>query len=118
MTNKGKVMEIITYRVKQYNSTNKTVIMVDGKPVCIVQGCGKTVSNIVAYLNGYDVEIQDGKIERLLEEVRRMRETEEKAKRYADDSLLHSMGEYLKKYSIRDLMGITLQAIDRSGKKR
>lgn len=55
-------MNITTYRVKQYNSTYKTVVCVDDKPVCIVSGIGKTLSNIIAYLNGYNVDIADGKI--------------------------------------------------------
>ena len=62
-------MEITTYRVKQYNSTHKTVIMVDGKPICIVDGCGKTVSNIISYLNGYNVIIGDGRIKRILDDI-------------------------------------------------
>lgn len=44
--------------------------MVDGDPICIVSGCGKTVSNIMAYLNGYDVIINDGKIKSLLDKLR------------------------------------------------
>ena len=63
-------MKITTKRVKQYNSTTKTVIMVENEPICIVQGCGKTVSNIMAYLEGYDVEISDGRIKRVLDEYR------------------------------------------------
>lgn len=60
-------MQVTTKRVKQYNSTTKTVVMVNGDPICIVQGCGKTVSNIMAFLEGYDVEIKDGKIKKILE---------------------------------------------------
>lgn len=60
-------MDITSYRIKQYNSTFKTVISVDGKPICIVAGVGKTVSNIIAYLNGYDVVIADGKIKNILD---------------------------------------------------
>lgn len=60
-------MKVTTKRVKQYNSTYKTVIMVDGDPICIVSGCGKTVSNIISYLNGYDVPIMDGAVKRELD---------------------------------------------------
>jgi len=60
-------MNITTYRIKQYNSTFKTVICVDDKPICIVAGVGKTVSNIIAYLNGYDVAISDGRIKKILD---------------------------------------------------
>ena len=55
-------MNITTHRIKQYNSTYKTVVCVDDKPVCIVSGVGKTLSNVIAYLNGYDVPIADCKI--------------------------------------------------------
>lgn len=64
-------MNITTKRIKQYNSTHKTIILVDNEPICIVSGCCKTVSNIVAYLNGYDVPIADGAIKRLLDKVRK-----------------------------------------------
>lgn len=60
-------MTITTCRVKQYNSTFKTVISVNAKPICIVEGVGKTVSNIIAYLKGYDVDIADGKIKKALD---------------------------------------------------
>ena len=63
-------MKITIKRVKQYNSTKKTVVSVGGEPICIVSGTGKTVSNIMAYLNGYDVEISDGKIKQLLDRVK------------------------------------------------
>ena len=61
-------MKIDTYRVKQYNSTSKTVVCIDGKPICIVQGCGKTLSNIIAYIHGYDVKINDGRIKKIIDE--------------------------------------------------
>lgn len=63
-------MKVTTYRIKQYNSTYKTVVCVDGKPICIVAGVGKTLSNIIAYLNGYDVGIADGKIKKALDRCR------------------------------------------------
>lgn len=63
-------MNITTHRIKQYNSTYKTVVCVDGKPICIVAGVGKTLSNVIAYLNGYDVSISDGKIKIALDRCR------------------------------------------------
>lgn len=63
----GREMKIDTYRVKQYNSTSKTVVCIDGKPICIVQGCGKTLSNIISYIQGYDVKIIDGKIKKVID---------------------------------------------------
>lgn len=41
-------------RVKQYNSTYKTVISVDGVPVCITRS-NKRASDIMSYLSGYEV---------------------------------------------------------------
>lgn len=63
-------MTITTHRIKQYNSTYKTVISVDNQPICIVDGVGRTVSNIIAYLNGYDVVIADGRIKKILDRYR------------------------------------------------
>lgn len=62
-------INITTYRVKQYNATSKTVVCVNDKPVCMAVG-GKTVSNIIAYLNGYNVDIADGKIKKALDRCR------------------------------------------------
>lgn len=59
-------MKIKTYKVKQYNSTNKTVVMIDDEPVCIVKG-KKTLSNILAYIQGYEVEIKDGKVKKSID---------------------------------------------------
>lgn len=61
-------MEIRTYKVKQYNSTSKTVVFIDGQPICIVKG-KKTLSNILAYIQGYEVEIKDGKIKKSIDKV-------------------------------------------------
>lgn len=69
-------MIVDTYRVKQYNSTSKTVVCIDGKPICIVQGCGKTLSNIISYIQGYDVKIIDGKIKKIIDKYKS--ESEEK----------------------------------------
>lgn len=60
-------MMITTHRVKQYNSTRKTVVCVNDKPICIVSGNGKTLSNIVSYLSGYKTEIADGQVKKALD---------------------------------------------------
>ena len=63
-------ISVDTYRVKQYNSTVKTVVCANGVPVCIVDGVGKTLSNVISYLQGNTtVEINDGAIRKALEEV-------------------------------------------------
>lgn len=62
-------MKIIQTRVKQYNSTYKTIISVDGIPVCITRS-NKRASDIVSYLSGYEVEINDGKLKKQLDKIR------------------------------------------------
>lgn len=62
-------MKITQTRVKQCNSTYKTVISVDGIPVCITRS-NKIASDIVSYLSGYDVEINDGKLKKQLDKIR------------------------------------------------
>ena len=62
-------MKITWEKVKQYNSTKKFVVMVDGFPICIVKG-EKKLSDIVVYLQGYDAEIKDGKIKKILDKIR------------------------------------------------
>lgn len=61
-------MEVKVYKVKQYNSVTKAVVCVDGKPICIC-GHGGTLSKVESYLQGYPVDIKDGKIKKILDEV-------------------------------------------------
>jgi len=58
--------EIKVYRVPQYMSKQANVICVDGIPVCTARG-KKTTSDIVAKLSGYDVEINDGRISKIID---------------------------------------------------
>lgn len=62
-------MDIKVEKVKQYNSTNKNILMVDGTPICIVAGNNKT-SECIQYLSGYSADINDGKIKRILDKYR------------------------------------------------
>ena len=62
-------MEITQIKVKQYNSTYKIIVLVDGTPICITKS-GKRASDIVSYLRGYDVEINDGKIKKQLDKIK------------------------------------------------
>lgn len=62
-------MNLTQTRVKQYNSTYKTVISVDGVPVCITRS-NKRASDIVSYLSGYEVEINDGKLKKQLDKIK------------------------------------------------
>lgn len=63
-------MDIKTYRVPQYSSRPVTVIVVNGEPLCTVRG-NKSISNIIAKLNGYDIDIHDGRIEKKIREIRK-----------------------------------------------
>ena len=56
--------EVTLYKVPQYMSKKVNVICVDGIPVCTARG-NKTTSDIVAKLSGYDIEILDGRINKL-----------------------------------------------------
>ena len=58
--------EIKVYRVPQYMSKRVNVICVDGVPVCTVRG-KKITNDIVAGLSGYDVEVGDGRISKLID---------------------------------------------------
>lgn len=62
-------MNIKVEKVKQYNSTYKNVLMVDGTPICIVAG-DKKASECIQYLSGYNVNIYDGKIKKILDKHR------------------------------------------------
>lgn len=59
-------MKISVVRVPQFMSKKVNVIMVDGKPLCTCRG-NFTTQSIIARLQGYDVEIKDGRILKLIE---------------------------------------------------
>lgn len=63
-------MDIKVEKVKQYNSTYKNVLMVDEKPICIIAGDKKT-SECIQYLSGYNADINDGKIKKILNQYRK-----------------------------------------------
>ena len=56
--------DIKVYKVPQYMSKKVNVICVDGIPVCTARG-SETISDIVAKLSGYDIDIKDGRINKL-----------------------------------------------------
>lgn len=56
--------KVTVHRVPQYMNKNVNVICVDGIPVCTARG-NRTTSAIVAKLSGYDVNIKDGRINKL-----------------------------------------------------
>ena len=61
-------MDIQTFKVKQYNSTYKHVLVVDGKPVLITQSANR-LSKCIAYLSDKHIEIKDGAIKKILDSV-------------------------------------------------
>ena len=61
-------MNIQTFKVKQYNSTYKHVLMVDGKPILITESANR-MSQCIAYLSDKNVDINDGKIKKTLDSV-------------------------------------------------
>lgn len=76
-------MEIKVVKVKQYNSTYKHVIMIDGEPVCLTNS-DKMASECIQYLNGYTADINDGKVRKALDKYRMApvnKETEKVKKR-------------------------------------
>lgn len=62
-------MGINVVKVKQYNSTYKNILMIDGNPVCIVAGDRKA-SECIQYFSGYNVDVNDGKIKKILDKYR------------------------------------------------
>lgn len=84
-------MDIRIERVKQYNSTYKHILMIDGVPVCITQS-GKRMSECIQYLNGYNADINDGKIKKILDQYRLNsvnKDTEMKEKRKEKHKAVH-----------------------------
>lgn len=61
-------MNISTVKVKQYNSTYKHILMVEGIPVCIVRG-NKSLNDCISYLMNGEPLLKDGKIMKLLDKV-------------------------------------------------
>ena len=61
-------MTIEVIRVPQYMSKKVNVIIVDGKPLCTCRG-NYTTQTILAKLQGYDVDIKDGRIIKRIERV-------------------------------------------------
>ena len=59
-------MTVEVIRAPQYMSKKVNVIIVDGKPLCTCRG-NYTTQIILAKLQGYDVDIKDGRIVKLIE---------------------------------------------------
>ena len=55
-------MTFTSKRVKQYNSTRKSILMIDNEPVAIFDS-DKRLSQAIAYVQGYVHELKDKKVE-------------------------------------------------------
>lgn len=62
-------MEISTVRVKQYNSTYKHILIVNGTPVCMARS-HITINDCIGYLMNGTPILSDGKIMKILDKVR------------------------------------------------
>ena len=62
-------MNISTVKIKEYNSTYKHILLVNGKPICIVRG-NKSLADCTSYLMNGEPSLKDGKIKRLLDKVK------------------------------------------------
>lgn len=62
-------MTISSVKVKEYNSTNKHILMVDGKPVCITRG-NKSLNDCISYLMNGEPDLKDGRIKKILDKVK------------------------------------------------
>jgi hypothetical protein len=60
-------MKIEIVKVKQYCSTYKNILMIDGKPILIAKS-PNTISKCLAYLENKNIELSDGKVKRILDE--------------------------------------------------
>lgn len=56
-------------KVKQYSSKYVNVILVNNIPICTVRG-NKSTSDIITFLQGYETDIKDGKIKKILESLK------------------------------------------------
>ena len=62
-------MDIQRFKVKQYNSTYKHILVVNGKPILITQSENR-LSHCISYLSDKNIEIKDGKIKKILDEIK------------------------------------------------
>ncbi len=60
-------MDIKVYRVPQFSARRVNVICVNGIPLCTTVG-QKSTNAIITKLNGYDIDIIDGRIDRLIKQ--------------------------------------------------
>lgn len=62
-------MNISTVKIKEYNSTYKHILVVNGTPICIVRG-NRSLNDCIGYLMNGVPSLKDGKIMKLLDKVK------------------------------------------------
>ena len=55
-------MKFTSKRVKQYNSTRKSILLIDDEPVAIFDS-DKRLSQAISYVQGYVHELKDKRVE-------------------------------------------------------
>lgn len=64
-----RIMTISSVKVKEYNSTNKHILMVDEKLVCVVRG-NKSLNDCISYLMNGEPPLKDGRIQKILDKLK------------------------------------------------
>lgn len=88
-------MDIKILKVKQYNSTYKRIVIVNGIPICVTES-DKRASECIQYLNGYNADINDGKIRKILDKYRMSevnKDTKMKREREKKNNAIHNFNE-------------------------
>lgn len=78
-------MKIEVFNVKQYNSTYKRVLLVDGRPVIITKGENR-MSQCIAYLSDKRINISDGKVKKILDKISKGGEENERCRKEKADT--------------------------------
>lgn len=55
--------------VKQYNSTYKHILFINGEPIAITES-RERMSKLLSYVQGYDIVVNDFKIKKVLDKYR------------------------------------------------
>lgn len=62
-------MDVKIMKLKQYNSTWKHLLVINGEPLCIFDSQNRA-NEALQYLNGYDADINDGHVKKVLNKYR------------------------------------------------
>lgn len=105
-------MNIEVFKVPQFSGKKLNVICVDGIPICTVRG-KKNTSNIIAKLSGYDIEVNDGRIDKIITNLRNETSKEyfykvqEPAKFIPDADIVGTREEVIKEQTKRYIESLT-----------